>query len=117
MLGHRIDDPGGIEGPAGFSDGLGLLDVETAMTPQKSLTKRTARHPASGTDLTGYEIHIGVTTGPDRNRPLFSVEDAPEGAGQGDYADGVDSTLDSLAAHLEAHLDLDAMLSLAHESG
>ena len=149
MLGRTIDDPQGIEGPAGASNGLGLLDIETVMTPRKSLTKRTARHPASETALTGYEIHIGATTGPDRARPLFEVEGAPEGAvsadggvfgtylhgmfsadgfraaflhrlgvqaGAGDYAGGVDSTLDTLAAHLETHLDLDTMLSLAREA-
>ena len=150
MLGRTIDDPDGIEGPAGLSDGLGLLDVVTAMTPQKSLTKKSARHPATDTDLTGYEIHIGVTTGPDRQRPFFEVDGVPEGAispdglicgtylhgmfsadifraaflakfglaaGQDDYAGGVDDTLDSLAMHLETHLDLDAMLSLAREVG
>ena len=148
MLGHRIDDPDGIEGPAGMSDGLGLLDVETLMTPKKSLTRKTARHPASGTTLTGYEIHIGATTGPDRERPLFTIRDEPEGAvsrdglvsgtylhgmfsadafraaflgeigaraGQGAYAGDMEQVLDALAAHLETHLDLDAMLSLARE--
>lgn len=149
MLGRIIDDPQGIEGPAGASNGLGLLDVETVMTPKKSLTKKTARHPASETTLTGYEIHIGATTGTDRDRPLFEVDGAPEGAvsadggvfgtylhgmfsadafraaflerlgvksAQGDYTGGVDSTLDALAAHLEIHLDLDTMLSLAREA-
>ncbi len=150
MLGQTINDPDGIEGPAGVSDGLGLLDVETVMTPRKSLTKKTAHHPSSGTDLTGYEIHIGVTTGPDNERPLFEVNGTPEGAvslegnvfgtylhgmfsadsfraaflaklgvraGQDNYACGVDATLDLLAQHLEKHLDLDVMLSLAREAG
>ncbi len=148
MLGRTVDDPEGIEGPAGLSEGLGLLAVDTAMTPRKSLTRVAARHPASGTALTGYEIHIGATTGPDRARPLFEVDGAPEGAVSADglvrgtylhgmfssdafraafladlgarseggaYAGGVDATLDALAAHLETHLDLDAMLSLARE--
>jgi len=148
MLGRTIADPEGIEGAAGVSEGLGLLDVETVMTPQKSLTRRTAHHPASDTGLTGYEIHIGVTHGPDRDRPVFAVESMPEGAmspdgrvmgtylhgmfssdafraaflggigveaGQGSYGADVETTLDALAGHLEKHLDLDAMWSLARE--
>ncbi len=148
MLGQTIDDPEGIEGPAGISDGLGLLNVETIMTPKKSLTRISAHHPASGTDLTGYEIHIGVTTGADRARPLFDIDGMAEGAVSLDggvlgtylhgmfsadafraaflerlgvrgggvaYAGDVETTLDTLAAHLEKHLDLDVMLSLARE--
>ncbi|MEM8739948.1 MAG: cobyric acid synthase, partial [Pseudomonadota bacterium] len=37
MLGHKVVDPQGIEGPPGASAGLGLLDVETVMHPQKRL--------------------------------------------------------------------------------
>src|SRR3546814_2645362 len=37
MLGARIADPGGVEGPAGDSEGLCLLDIETALAPAKTL--------------------------------------------------------------------------------
>jgi adenosylcobyric acid synthase len=37
MLGRRIADPDGIEGPAGVAAGLGLLDVETVLTGDKRL--------------------------------------------------------------------------------
>ncbi|MHB1111253.1 MAG: cobyric acid synthase, partial [Devosia sp.] len=37
MLGHSIADPEGIEGMPGTSEGLGLLDVETTLTPVKEL--------------------------------------------------------------------------------
>ncbi|MGB1034844.1 MAG: cobyric acid synthase, partial [Primorskyibacter sp.] len=84
MLGHAVHDPDGIEGPAGTSQGLGLLDVTTTMTGDKRLTNVTARHPASGTDLSGYEIHIGRTDGPDRARPFCLVADHPEGASSPD---------------------------------
>ncbi len=86
MLGHTIDDPEGIEGPAGISDGLGLLDVNTVMTPQKSLTRITATHLQSNTAVDGYEIHIGRTDGPDRANPLFTVKEQPEGAQSADGA-------------------------------
>ncbi|MEM8842523.1 MAG: cobyric acid synthase [Pseudomonadota bacterium] len=79
MLGHSIADPQGIEGPAGISPGLGLLDVETVMQPRKHLTRVTATD-SDGTALSGYEIHIGETDGPDRARPLFTIDGRAEGA-------------------------------------
>ncbi len=80
MLGRMIRDPDGIEGPAGETEGLGLLDVETVMTPHKRLRDVAARHAGSGTDFTGYEIHIGTTSGPDCARPFAHVGDRAEGA-------------------------------------
>ena len=80
MLGQRVCDPLGIEGPAGDTAGLGLLDVVTVMTPDKHLTQVTARHVGSGETLTGYEIHIGRSDGPDRARPFARIKGTPEGA-------------------------------------
>ena len=80
MLGHSVRDPGGIEGSAGDSPGLGLLDVETLMTPDKHLTRVTATHAASKTPMDGYEIHIGRTDGPARTRPFAYIAGVPEGA-------------------------------------
>lgn len=80
MLGRRIADPDGIEGPPGETEGLGLLDVETVMTGDKRLTRATARHAASGLEVQGYEIHIGRTDGPDRARPFAHMDHHPEGA-------------------------------------
>ena len=37
MLGTRIADPEGVEGPPGETTGLGLLDLETDLTPDKTL--------------------------------------------------------------------------------
>ena len=80
MLGRCIVDELGLEGPAGVTEGLGLLDVETEMIPEKRLTRVSARHIASGASMSGYEIHIGRTDGPDRARPFAEVEGQPEGA-------------------------------------
>lgn len=80
MLGHVVRDPEGIEGPAGETPGLGLLDIETVMTPDKRLTRTRATHAATGLDVEGYEIHIGRSDGPARTRPFAFVEGAPEGA-------------------------------------
>lgn len=80
MLGHVVRDPEGIEGPAGATPGLGLLDVETDMTPDKRLTETSAVHAASGEAFSGYEIHIGRTEGADRARPFAHVAGRAEGA-------------------------------------
>ncbi len=80
MLGGRIDDPHGTEGAPGSMQGLGLLDVDTVMLLDKRVTETKATHLASGTQVAGYEIHIGRTAGPDCARPLFDIAGTPEGA-------------------------------------
>ncbi|MFZ1662180.1 MAG: cobyric acid synthase [Paracoccaceae bacterium] len=84
MLGRVVHDPDGIEGAAGETTGLGLLDVETLMSPDKRLTRTSAVHEATGAAMEGYEIHIGRTDGPDRARPFARVAGQPEGAVSGD---------------------------------
>ncbi len=80
MLGQSVDDPQGIEGPAGLTPGLGHLSVQTTMTGDKRLTGTTALHLPSGLTIDGYEIHIGRTTGPDCARPFASIAGTPDGA-------------------------------------
>ncbi|WP_132460674.1 cobyric acid synthase [Rhodovulum marinum] len=80
MLGRRIADPEGLEGPPGETEGLGLLELETRMAADKTLTRVSATHAATGAPLRGYEIHIGRTEGPDRARPFAHVAGRPEGA-------------------------------------
>ncbi len=80
MLGREIADPEGIEGKPGSVPGLGLLDLTTTMTSDKRVTETEALHPASGTRVRGYEIHLGATSGPDRALPMFTVAGQPEGA-------------------------------------
>jgi adenosylcobyric acid synthase len=81
MLGRRLDDPLGIEGPAGGVAGLDLLDVSTEMGGDKTLCAASGRHNASGTALRGYEMHIGATVGPARDRPFMTfVDGRPDGA-------------------------------------
>jgi adenosylcobyric acid synthase len=84
MLGHTISDPEGIEGASGSVPGLGLLDVETTMSPDKRVTETAATHIASATSVRGYEIHIGRTSGPDCARPMFEVAGLSEGATRAD---------------------------------
>ena len=80
MLGQTINDPEGIEGTPGAVEGLGLLDVETVMSPEKRLAQVIGRDLASGATVSGYEIHIGQTNGPDCARPWLEVGDRSEGA-------------------------------------
>lgn len=82
MLGERIFDPQHVESGQSRIDGLGLLPVTTTFTPVKSthqvraqvvhgggLVKRAWRLP-----LTGYEIHMGQTSGSDIVAP-FRIEE------------------------------------------
>jgi adenosylcobyric acid synthase len=80
MLGKMIHDPLGLEGRPGSCPGLGLLDVETTLVPSKTLTRVQALHVMSGETVTGYEIHLGTTKGPDADRPFTMIGDAPDGA-------------------------------------
>jgi adenosylcobyric acid synthase len=80
MLGRRVLDPKRIEGMEAEAEGLGLLDVETVMEPEKTVRAVTARSVRFGRPLEGYEIHIGRTTGPDCARPVAAVDGVEEGA-------------------------------------
>ena len=146
MVGRGGRAPAGSEGPAVETAGLGHLDIETQMTPDKRLTRTRAVHAATGLGIDGYEIHIGRSDGPDRARPFAHVAGQPEGAisadgrVMGSYLHGlfvddgfraaflrqlgaaasgrshsaeVEAVLDALAAHLEAHVDVAALLALA----
>ena len=96
MLGRTISDPHGIEGEAGTFEGLGFLDVDTELTPEKSLVEASGVHLATGAGVSGYEIHIGRTTGPDCSRPMVELShDRADGAisadrlVQGTYLHGI----------------------------
>jgi len=81
MLGRCVSDPEGADGPAGTEQGLGLLDVETIMTGAKTLRPVRGQFIDGAADFTGYEIHLGVTTGKGLGRPLLRFESgATDGA-------------------------------------
>ena len=50
------------------------------MTANKKVTPTLAVHLASGTQINGYEIHIGDTTGNDCAKPFATSNDTPDGA-------------------------------------
>ncbi|ESZ20521.1 cobyric acid synthase [Mesorhizobium sp. L48C026A00] len=80
MLGRVVRDPDGIEGSVTETDGLGLLDVETLMEPEKTVRNVSARSVQFDLPLEGYEIHLGRTTGPDTLRPSTVINGADDGA-------------------------------------
>ena len=147
MLGRRVADPQGIEGPPGAVEGLGLLDVETVLTGEKTLgevegerhrqrrsrfaaTKcmsgrrraqtapgrfcasptdgSTARPPRTASSPAPMSTGCSPTTGSARRGSIRSAQRSEIA-----YEATVERTLDELADHCAAHLDLDAMLRLA----
>ena len=146
MLGRRIADPAGIEGEPAAVDALGFLDVETVLTPEKTL-EPVHGQTTDGIPFSGYEMHTGVTRGNDCLRPFARrVDGTAEGARSADgrvigtYIHGlftddsqrsawlarlgagistiahdalIEDTLDRLAAHIAAHVDIDRLLRLA----
>lgn len=80
MLGRDIHDPDGLEGAAGSTSGLGLLDISTTMQPEKHLSLTRATYLPTGDALEGYEIHMGRTEGPDCARGWLQLKDRTEGA-------------------------------------
>ncbi|MQQ07904.1 cobyric acid synthase [Epibacterium sp. SM1979] len=80
MLGHSIEDPDGVDGRPGQAAGLGLLDVETVMAGDKRVTLTKASTLDGNLPVSGYEIHMGRTTGADCDRAWLRIADRPEGA-------------------------------------
>ncbi|AXM96049.1 cobyric acid synthase [Pseudomonas plecoglossicida] len=75
MLGHEVHDPLGLEGPAGSSPGLGLLDYATILEADKQLRNVAGTLSLEGSPVAGYEIHAGVTTGAALERPAVQLAD------------------------------------------
>ncbi|MEU0492836.1 cobyric acid synthase [Nocardiopsis sp. NPDC006139] len=140
MLGTTVADPDGVEAPGGArAPGLGLLDVRTDFTADKTLGLPSGE--AFGVPVSGYEIHHGtVTRGPgaeafpggaragavfgtlwhgalegDAFREAFLAEALGHGASGVRFAPARERRLDLLADLVEEHLDVDALLELALE--
>ncbi len=150
MLGQVIHDPDGLEGLAGSTLGLRLLDVETTLLADKTLRAVSGTHVSTKAPINGYEIHLGATDGPDCARAFARIESRVEsrfdgaqsvnnqvhgtylhgcfasddfrraylgnlGIQTGDFQFDVviDQTLDQLAQHIEANIDINRFLALA----
>ncbi|MET0535225.1 MAG: cobyric acid synthase [Steroidobacter sp.] len=81
MLGHLVLDPQRIEGPQESARGLGLLDLTTTMTPDKQLRYVTGTDLATHSRISGYEMHLGISTGPATSQPMIRFDnDITDGA-------------------------------------
>ena len=80
LLGRRVHDPAGVDGPPGSVEALGLLDVETTMVADKTVRAVAGVCALSGAPVSGYEIHAGRTRGPDCARAVFEVGGRRDGA-------------------------------------
>lgn len=63
MLGKQLHDPQQVESDIRTMDGLGLLDYETTLHPEKTLLQSTGELLIDGSAIAvkGYEIHAGET--------------------------------------------------------
>lgn len=75
MLGRTLSDPLGLEGTAGGSAGLGWLELDTVLEPEKQLRNVRGRLALEDAEVGGYEIHAGVTSGPALESPAVRLDD------------------------------------------
>ena len=80
MLGRSIADPAGVEGQAATVAGLGLLAVDTVLGGDKTTVAVSGHAKGTGEPVTGYEIHMGRTSGPDCARPVVDLDGRVDGA-------------------------------------
>ncbi|WP_028648134.1 cobyric acid synthase [Nocardiopsis sp. CNT312] len=140
MLGRAVADPDGVEAaPGTAAEGLGLLDVRTGFTAEKTLGLPSGK--AWGVPVDGYEIHHGRVAvgggaeafpGGARSGRVFGT--LWHGCLEGDafrsaflaealglepsgvcFADARERRIDLLADLLEEHVDTGALLGLARE--
>ncbi len=120
MLGKTISDPDGVDGRPGQVEGLGLLDVSTTMAGEKQVILRSATALPGHEPVSGYEIHMGRTDGPDCARAWLQIEGRPEGAAsangriRGSYLHGI-FTSDTFRASYLAELGVTS--ETAYEDG
>ena len=80
MLGKLIHDPHAIEGDAGSSVGFAWLDMETTLMQEKHLAQVSGKLTFADATVTGYEIHMGISTGAALSKPALIINGKPEGA-------------------------------------
>ncbi len=80
MLGNTIADPHGIESTPGTTTGLGYLDIDTTLEPEKQLHRVTGNLLLGNASVGGYEIRCGISSGPALEKPLCNLGDKFDGA-------------------------------------
>ena len=109
MMGGVVRDPHGVESCIKVIPGLGLLDMETEMYPEKTTSQveaglicQSLPFPCSIEVLAGYEIHMGRSVSSGMARPLFRISrrdgksadirdglSRPDGSAWGTYIHGI----------------------------
>ncbi|PKI17022.1 cobyric acid synthase [Colwellia sp. 12G3] len=88
MLGELIDDPEGLEGQTGMSEGLGYFAMKTILKAEKTLINVSGilQLAQQSAEIKGYEIHAGQSTFNDtgtKSSNLLNIQ----GEGQGLLSD------------------------------
>ncbi|MBC7502391.1 MAG: cobyric acid synthase [Herminiimonas sp.] len=119
MLGKTIADPHGVEGKPGRDDGLGFLDIETELRNDKRIEVVNGRCFFADAPVSGYEIHMGISTGGALANPAFDIAGQAEGAISSDdqilgtYLHGFMDTSETSAAILKwAGLNSEKLIDL-----
>jgi adenosylcobyric acid synthase len=104
LLGRRIEDPHGVEGPAAQEEGLGLLNIDTRFEPCKTLARVAAEVLAPdwlghGCAIIGYEVHQGVSSRRDGVPPWLRLRRQPGGAVVADGAVSCDGRIYGTYVH------------------
>ena len=73
MMGNTLRDPHHVESSAGEETGLGLLPTETIFCEEKQTARVRGIHLESGAEVSGYEIHMGQTSG--GQQPAFEIRE------------------------------------------
>lgn len=79
MLGQTITDRYGVEGRKETVEGLGLLEVDTVLDAAKRLVEVSGVELSTGMPINGYEMHLGITTGPGIDRPMLRLASGADG--------------------------------------
>lgn len=132
MLGQTVNDPDGVEGTIPSLPGLGLLDIHTTMTAEK--TTRQVEFLFYGEPCRGYEIHQGESYRMEDGSPVAETSDyLVSGNVMGTYIHGIldnqpvidhilkgvqplqqveeQDPYDRLAEHVRQHVDIHQIYS------
>lgn len=87
MMGQWIADPFEVESNRGQEVGMGLFDVTTTLTKEKTTVQQNFTFKKYADRCVGYEIHMGETKVPD-GKHLNIIDGSPEGYFDGDKSWG-----------------------------
>ncbi|MEM6643734.1 MAG: cobyric acid synthase [Bacteroidota bacterium] len=87
IMGQWIEDPHSVESDRAKESGLGLFDITTSLTKEKTVVQQRFTFKADSESCIGYEIHMGETEAP-KGKHLNMINGSPEGYFDGDQSWG-----------------------------